>query len=966
MAETLTSHEARGRTGRWSASGLPWPLLLLIGLALLLRAARLDFQPLWWDEGYSVWFATHPLGQMAALTAEDIHPPLYYALVSLWTAVLGQGPVAFRLFSVLAGTLAVPIIYAAGRRMFGLRAAYLAAFLLAIHPLHIYYSQEVRMYGLVALWSAAILAAAWQVFDSPAPGHPEQSPHAARTASKDRRAYVAYILLTTLALYTQYYAVFMPIGLTLYALWHWRKDGRALLRWLAAQGVVALLYLPWVLYAAPRLVLYVSQKVVADADRPLGLLAYVARHLAAFIAGHLEGPLAPLWPYALLLLAPLGIGLALRVMRVEHNRPTPRLHPVSDGPSPIPCLLTVLVTALLLGWLIGLRYPFFPERGERLLLLVLPAFVLLAAAALETVLLRWRRAGFVTLGLVGAVAGASLWGFYNLPRYADEDYRPLIARTVEQGLPGDTVFCVYPWQVGYWRSYTADISGDAAPNAILSPAPEWGEAVAARLDDALAAGRVWFPAHLALGAILEKQVEAHLAGSALPFANEWYGPGTRLSAWAADDGETTELPAEGGLWARFAVPGAGMLELKDIAATTQPVPAANAVTPFALTWGGEATRTGLAVSVRLTDDLGQLWAQHDYEPNGTTVATVDQLGLLIPAGTPPGRYHVEVSVRPKESDRPLDALGADGRSLGTAARLYDLEVLPPDTPLGPERLPIATRTDVDLGDGIHFLGFSLDAGPVVPGETRKVSLFWQALSQPPADYTAFVQLLGRDRSLAANWEAPPGAAYPTNAWTAGTLIRTQAFFRAPATLEDGRYPLIAGLFRTADGARLLTADGADQVTLAQVTVRGRSHEMTPPQAQFTADAQFGGVARLAGYDLSTQEVDAGGSFGLTLHWQALAATERPYSVFVHLLDARGGIRGYGDSEPGGGAYPTPGWLPGEYLADVHTVNVQGDAPAGEYRIAVGFYDPGSGERLTLPDGADRLILEQLVRVGSEE
>ncbi len=97
----------------------------------------------------------------------------------------------------------------------------------------------------------------------------------------------------------------------------------------------------------------------------------------------------------------------------------------------------------------------------------------------------------------------------------------------------------------------------------------------------------------------------------------------------------------------------------------------------------------------------------------------------------------------------------------------------------------------------------------------------------------------------------------------------------------------------------------------------------------------------------------------------MAATERPYSVFVHLLDGRGEIRGYGDSEPGSGAYPTPGWLAGEYLADVHTVNVQADAAAGEYRIAVGFYDPATGVRLTLPDGADRLILEQLVRVARD-
>ncbi len=952
---------------RIGTPGFPWPLLLLTGLALLLRAARLDFQPLWWDEGYSVWFATHPLGQMAALTAQDIHPPLYYALVSLWTAVLGQGPVAFRLFSVLAGMLAVPVIYAAGRRIFGIRAAYLAAFLLAIHPLHIYYSQEVRMYGLVALWSAGILAAAWQVFGSSPPGQPERSPHEVGTPPKDLRAYAAYILLTTLALYTQYYAVFLPIGLTLYALWRWRRDGRALLRWLIAQGVVALLYLPWVIYAAPRLVLYVSQKVVADADRPLGLLAYLARHLAAFIAGHLEGTLAPLWPYALLLLVPLGVGLALRFVRLERNRLTPRLHSGNGAPSPVALLLTVLGTALLLGWLIGLRYPFFPERGERLLLLALPAFVLLAAAALESLLVRWRRAGFVTLGLIGAVVGASLWGFYNVPRYTD-DYRSLIARTVEQGLPGDTVFCVYPWQVGYWRSYTAHLSGSDAPDAILSPAQEWGAVVAASLDDALARGRIWFPAHLALGAILETQIEAHLAGRALPFANAWYGPGTRLSAWAADAGVAGELapPAAGQPWARFVTPGAGMLELTGVSASTQPVPAANAVTPVALTWGGQAARNGLAVSVRLTDDLGQLWAQHDYEPPGVAQPARDRLGLLIPAGAPPGRYHVELSVRLKESDRPLDALGADGTSLGTAARLYDLEVLPADRPLGPERLPIETRTNVELGDGLRFLGYSLDAGPVVPGETRKVSLFWSAPGQPSADYTAFVQLLGRDGSLAANWEAPPGAAYPTSAWTPGTLIRTQAFFRAPAALEDGLYPLIAGLFRTTDGTRLLTADGGDHVTLAQVTVRGRVHEMAAPQAQFTTDVQFGEVAKLVGYDLSVRDVVPGGSFGLTLHWQALAATERPYSVFVHLLDAAGEIRGYGDSEPGRGAYPTSGWLTGEYLADTHTVNVQADAEAGEYRIAVGFYDPGTGARLTLPDGADRLVLEQTVRVARDE
>ena len=191
---------------------------------------------------------------------------------------------------------------------------------------------------------------------------------------------------------------------------------------------------------------------------------------------------------------------------------------------PFPCSVTVTLTALALGWLIGLRYPFFPERGERLLLLALPPFILLVAAALDALWVRARWAAIATLGLVVAMSAASLAAFYLVPRYPGDDYRPLIARTVEQGLPEDTVFAIYPWQVGYWRSY-GSVNG---PTALLTPDADWTPGVAAALDAALARGKVWFPAHLALGAILEKQVEAHLAGRAAPFINEWYGPGTRL------------------------------------------------------------------------------------------------------------------------------------------------------------------------------------------------------------------------------------------------------------------------------------------------------------------------------------------------------------------------------------------------------------------------------------------------------
>jgi uncharacterized membrane protein len=999
----------RGKLPDLRATGVVF-LLILLGLAL--RLARLSFQPLWWDEGYSVWFATHPLGQMAALTAQDIHPPLYYALLHGWTALLGTGPTALRLLSVIVGVLTIPLLYLVARRMLSTRAALLAAFLLTINPLHVYYSQEVRMYGLVALLSTGILAAAWRVLDTVTRGHGDAGMSAASPrlrVTPSPRHLVAYILLTTAALYTQYYAIFLPIGLTVYAAWRWRRDLRALLAWLSAQVLVALLYLPWVLYAVPKLAPYISQKIVADADRPLGALAYLARHLAALLVGHLEGPLARWWPAALLLLLPMAVGLWLLVSRSDMRQrgpatrniarglqaspdgtqyATPALAPersagasvrntndavLRNAPSAILMLGTVVLTALILGWLISLRAPFFPARGERLLILALPPSVLLAAAGLDALWIRWRAAGLIALGLVVAASVASLAAFYTVPRYPDDDYRALIAHTVEQGLPEDTIFAVYPWQVGYWRSY----GGPAGPTERLSPDPKWTPAVAAAVDDALARGRVWFPEHLALGAILETQIEGYLAERAVPFVNEWHGPNTRLSAWAAArEGTPVDGPT-----VRFTLPGsdAGAVELTGVTAAGEPVQAANAVTPISLQWGADEPPPALGVSVRLTDALGQIWAQHDYEPLGAANCkpqtagcaaqatadawqATDRLGLLIPVGTPPGRYTVALLVHPKDSERSLDVSTADGTSLGLAAPLFELDVVPAEQPVGPERLPIATRQQVDLDDGLRFLGYSTDDQPAVPGELRKVSLFWQASAGPSTDYTAFVQMLGEDGAPVALWEAPPGAAYPTSQWADGTFVRTQAALRIPASAPDGRYRLIAGLFRADDKTVLRTAAGADQIPVGTLTVRGRPHEMTLPQSQHQADATYGSAARLVGYDLAPAELRPGGALDLTLHWQALTSPDRAYTVFVHLLDEAGTVKGYGDGEPGAGAYPTTGWLPGEYLTDRHTVTVAPDAPPGTYRLAIGLYDPATGERLKMPSGADQVELQTPVEV----
>ncbi|MBC8450440.1 MAG: glycosyltransferase family 39 protein, partial [Chloroflexi bacterium] len=129
-------------------------LIIILLLALALRAYRLDGQSLWADEGNSAALAGRSLAQIAHDSAHDIHPPLYYWLLHGWTPLFGSNEIGLRSLSALLGLLLVWLIYSIGRRLHGQATGLLAAFLAAVNPFQIYYAQEARMYMLLALCGA--------------------------------------------------------------------------------------------------------------------------------------------------------------------------------------------------------------------------------------------------------------------------------------------------------------------------------------------------------------------------------------------------------------------------------------------------------------------------------------------------------------------------------------------------------------------------------------------------------------------------------------------------------------------------------------------------------------------------------------------------------------------------------------------------------------------------------------------
>ncbi len=170
-----------------------WIVVGLTAAGALLRFATLGVQSYHHDE---VVTAGRVLGHdfmktMDVVGYSESAPPLYYALAWLWTQVTGTGEVGLRSLSALAGVATIPVAYLLGAELRGRRTGLMAAALVAVNPMLLWYSQEARAYALLTLLCAISLLFCLRVL-----------------RNGRRRDVLFWGLASGLALATHYFAVF--------------------------------------------------------------------------------------------------------------------------------------------------------------------------------------------------------------------------------------------------------------------------------------------------------------------------------------------------------------------------------------------------------------------------------------------------------------------------------------------------------------------------------------------------------------------------------------------------------------------------------------------------------------------------------------------------------------------------------------------------------------------------------------
>jgi len=213
-----------------------WYPIVITGVALVLSFWRLGYEPLWFDEAWSIELSKRPVADTLAeyLRTNREGPPLYYTLLHFWMALFGDSEVAARALSALAGSAAVFFHFLFLRQFCSHGTTVLASLLMATSPSLLHFAQEARNYSLTLMLFSLSLYLFLRFVADPAP-----------------RKAVVLSLINAIALLNHVFSVEVIFAQAVVILWLFRDDRTLLKRWIIGNVLLAGILVPY-LFLIPR------------------------------------------------------------------------------------------------------------------------------------------------------------------------------------------------------------------------------------------------------------------------------------------------------------------------------------------------------------------------------------------------------------------------------------------------------------------------------------------------------------------------------------------------------------------------------------------------------------------------------------------------------------------------------------------------------------------------------------------
>ncbi|MBE7549492.1 MAG: hypothetical protein HS126_00240 [Anaerolineales bacterium] len=346
-----------------------------------------------------------------------------------------------------------------------------------------------------------------------------------------------------------------------------------------------------------------------------------------------------------------------------------------------------------------------------------------------------------------------------------------------------------------------------------------------------------------------------------------------------------------------------------------------------------------------------------------------------------GAAYVSRPPRPAEQaflDGPLAALTPDIYRDRFGRELAHWRTLPDPAPLLSMFTETASERAITLNwaNLAELTGYDVLPAVIKPGQPLTLNLYWRSLTDTTFDERLFLQLIDRAGNPMNQWE---GEAFREDMyrWRSTGILPSQYLLWVGPDAPPGPYLVRLGFFDDRTGQRLplvstsssLPVGGIEgglldqiQLGLFYVSRDGADPRLpaTPLSATFADSIQLTGVTLPSLQNPLLPTPRFASLLPVTFHWQTLHPTDRPYTVFLQLLDEQGQVVSSWDSQPLNGLYPTNLWSPGETIADTFSLPLpEAGLSPGKYRLITGFYDVVSGQRLPVAAGGDFAELAQL-------
>ena len=915
--------------GDWADRRTRLALIAIVLIAFALRISFLDQKSLWWDESATLSrvrdgfrFVVSNQMKWGENLWLDNHPPLHAAFIYLFVKLAGDGDFAIRYPSAAWGVLLSALLYPAGKRLINKRAGVLAALIGALSPFYLWFSQSARMHILVPLLGLLSVTLLWQILEGkPWPWH------------------VAFVASNAALLFTHVLGLSLVLFEGLVVVVHWLRHRNW--RLVITMAAVSLCAVPVIQFSLPR-----SGQRIREDLLPLSLIFRDVVH--SYNAGLSWSALTLRW-WDWCMLALVVVGALVLVERNRRARIARSLF--LSGYALIPFLLLWLVPALNMHYM-GARYAVIGS----------PAFYLLLAAGLETLLSKVRRAFIPAASLVMVIFSVSTYRYFYVPPYTlhrGHDYRSAAQYVNDHAYPGDAlVGSPYSYEA-FYRYIEGDLPWYGLPRRpywddetfVRDSVPEF-QALQAQYDriwfidaDYLyveqkrGTTKSWLNDHLIEFTVQPyAYVTAHGYLTQSPFVSQWPPQATPLDVTFED-----RIRVKG-----YAVPD----RAPESGAKTRVVLYLESLQDLDADYG---------VAIRVHDQEGRIWGER-MQPilAGIHPTSHWQRGqrlrewcdVEIAPGTPPGTYHLELGLYRVSPYQGLIAYSNGGSVLGPSVPLDEIHVQSRQTPLPTDAVGAQQPLHVRWGSEIDLLGQNASASSVQAGGVVPLDLYYRARVDLEPGHIARFSLVNHAGSVVWTTDEPLVALPPGTVWHADEVLKGQYALFVPPHIASGRYRITVqavsaeGKGLAAHRPRWNPLPGA-RTTLADVDVEARTYETDLPPISHPMHVTLGEWGELLGYDLTQDILAPGDTLAFTLYWRAGRPVAETYKVFVHVLGADGHMGTQSDSMPANWSRPTYTWAPGEPIVDAHQIPLPTEITPGAYRIVVGLYDKQTGQRVPL-------------------